>query len=299
MPELFWDWDSHYEISNIKPPELLMGVRKDLLQGDIYIEWFRWIVEQFIEREYLHKAPSFPFVFESIHKEISVLVGMQISDEQKIFLSKHISRLVIDRVSIYHNKKSTRKAISLETKLSLLDIYGKKPRCWLTGYQFTDEAIFNFTEPKSEHLALKLPVYVDRLRPIGLNERDISIEVDHLHPFSQGGADDIGNYRLACGWANKIKSDSTTGYSAAQKHISMGSYSSNGLYYWVLRLIGLRRKCEHPGCNKTIEHNELRVRSSLGKSKLINPLNMQVVCEDHDDLDDRYILASKFKEFVL
>ncbi|MFE8729754.1 hypothetical protein, partial [Aeromonas hydrophila] len=71
------------------------------------------------------------------------------------------------------------------------------------------------------------------------------------------------------------------------------------LYYWVLRLIGLRRKCEHPGCNKTIENCELRVRSSLGKSKLITPLNMQVVCEEHDDLDDRFVLASEFNESVI
>ncbi len=276
-----------------------MGVRKDLLQGDIYIEWFRWIVEQFIDKEYLYNIPSFPFVFERIYKEIGSLVGMQVSSEEIISLSKQVATLVIDRVSVYHSRSLTRKTISIDTKMALLDIYGNKPRCWLTGYQFTDEAIFNFTEPKCEQLPLNLPIYVDRLKPIGLNKRDITIEIDHLHPFSRGGSDDIGNYRLICGWANKIKSNSTTGYSIAQKNIYMGSCSSNGLYYWVLRLIGLRRKCEHPGCNKTIENCELRVRSSLGKSKLITPLNMQVVCEEHDDLDDRFVLASEFNESVI
>jgi hypothetical protein len=277
------------ELSGLKPPELLMGVRTELLQGDITREWCKWIIEQFIDHDFLNSELSFIRVYKEVIICLDMMLGWQIDNDDKLQIAKHISNLVLERVEYIKEEEKQRKNITADIKEELLSIYGDSPRCWLTGYKFSKEAVFNFTASKSDKVELNLPTYVDRYRPIGVNARDLCIEVDHLHPFSLGGKDCIDNYRLICGWANKVKSNHISGYSYGTKVTGKNKLYPKSYYYWVLRVIGLKRKCEFPGCKNDIYNSELTVCSSLGSSKSINPVSMMVVCKDHDTLNDRYL----------
>lgn len=284
-----WDLKNQKELAGLKPPELLMGVRTDLLQGDVSREWCKWIIEQFIDHDFINSEVSFIKIYKEVSKSLTILLGKQIDDDDKILIGKHLSNLVLERVEFIKEEQQRRKGITREIKEELLSIYGASPRCWLTGYKFSKEAVFNFTASKLDKVNLTLPTYIDRYRPIGVKERDISIEVDHLYPFSLGGKDCIDNYRLICGWANKVKSNHVTGYSLGTKPSGKNKLYPKSYYYWVLRTIGLKRKCEVPNCKNNIYNSELTVTSSLGASKSINPVSMMVICKDHDTLNKRYL----------
>lgn len=284
-----WDLKNQKELAGLKPPDLLMGIRTDLLQGDITREWCKWIIEQFIDHEFLISEVSFIRVYKEVSDCLERMLGKQIDNDDKLEISKHISNLVLERIEYIKEEERRRKSITTDIKEELLTIYGTNPRCWLTGYKFSKEAIFNFTASKVDKVELNLPIYVDRYRPIGVVARDIGIEVDHLHPFSLGGKDCIDNYRLICGWANKVKSNHISGYSYGTKVTGKDKLYPKSYYYWVLRVLGLKRKCEVSGCKNDIYNSELTVCSSLGSSKSINPVSMMVVCKDHDTLNDRFL----------
>ena len=292
--DLNWDWSNQTDLASLKPPETLMGVRKDVMQGDITREWCKLIVEQFIDESFLSETCSFAKVYKEVSICVHNLTGMQYTDSDKKNISIHISQLVLERVKVIVEGKRKRSRISALDKTNLLDIYGKEPRCWLTGYKFSKEAIYNFTADKGEQIDLKLPLFVDKYKPIGVIERDIRIEIDHLYPFSLGGDDSLDNFRLICGWANKVKSNHVTGYSLGSKLAHGVNLNPKSNYYWALRLIGLKRKCEVDGCNKTLENSELTVCSIFGRTKNINPLSMKVVCEEHDNLPSRFVKRDLF-----
>ncbi|EPY7206372.1 hypothetical protein ACXEIO_003325 [Klebsiella quasipneumoniae] len=295
-PEGAWDWDMQKEIANIKPPDLLMGVRRDMMHGEIIREWSKWIIEQFIDERNITDDISFPLILSDINQTISELVGKQISSSDKREIVIAISRVVFNRVEQLNRLRAKRASITNQLKCDLLSIYGPRPRCWLTGYQFSDEAIHNFTAKKGEMRDIKLPVFIDKYKPMGLVVRDLTIEVDHLYPFSLGGGDDIQNYRLICGWANKVKSNHISGYSAGTRADITTQLFPKRYYYWVVRLIGMRRKCEVDGCSNNIHNSELTVRSSLGDSKLVTPISMQVVCQHHASLlAGRYVKRSIYE----
>ncbi|WP_068714518.1 HNH endonuclease [Vibrio tritonius] len=293
--ENVWDWENQRELASLKTPDILLGIRKDIIQGDITREWLRWIIEQFVDYSHIGTNCTIVKVYSDIYSCIDKLIGLQENDDYKINISKQLSKLVLSRMEKL-NKSSRRKSISNEVKRDLIDIYssGDSLRCWLTGYEFSPEAIFNFDAPKSERVNLKLPEFVDRLKPIGLNESDLRIEVDHLYPFSLGGKDDIDNYRLICGWANRVKSNHITAYSPGNRLNQNSGFWPRSYYYWLLRLIGLRRKCEYPGCKNNLGNSELTVESIFGPTKNITPASMRVVCREHSVLPNRYIKREDF-----
>jgi hypothetical protein len=295
-PEGTWDWTVQQDISDIKPPDMFMGARRNMMHGEIIREWSKWIIEQFIDEKYISKNIGFTFIFKDVYTTLSSLVGMQVTDCEKKEIAKTISQIVIQRIEQIIALKERRLGISMRTKQDLLSIYGPKPRCWLTGHQFSDEAIHNYTARKSEYRAIKLPTFIDRFKPMGLCARDLSIEIDHLYPYSLGGADEIDNFRLICGWANKVKSNHISAYSVGTRANISDNLFPRKYYYWVVRLIGMRRKCEIQGCSNNIDNSELTVRSSLGNSKIITPISMQVVCQQHaSSLVGRYVNRSAFE----
>lgn len=292
--EMNWDWSNQKDLAELKPPEVLMGVRRDIMQGDISREWCKWIVEQFIDDRFLQKECTFPFVYSEVSECLKLLFGMQYSYDERQEIAIHISNLVIERVGHINAEKKRRSGITKGIKESLLAIYGEQPRCWLTGYKFSQEALHNFTASKNEKLPLILPKYIDKYKPIGVIDRDICIEIDHLYPFSLGGDDSLDNFRLICGWANKVKSNHISGYSKGTRESPKNELHPKRYYYWALRLIGLRRKCEADGCDKTINNAELTVCSSIGPTKIINPISMKVVCREHDTLASRFIKREEY-----
>lgn len=291
-----WDISTQKQLSALKNPDYLIGPRVDLLQGDISREWYKWIVDQFVDKSLLDSNVNYFQIYADVGKCVELLVGNQKDADDKEELTKSISNMVEKRIKFLNSEQQRRKAISTNIKEDLLSIYGQQPRCWLTGLKFSDEALNNFTAKKADKVDLKLPRYVDKYRPIGMNNRGLSIEIDHLFPFSHGGEDNLDNYRLICGWANSVKSNHVTGYSPGTKISGASRLFPNNYYYWVIRSIGLKRKCEIPNCLNNIENSELTVCSHIGDTKAITPVSMRVICKDHDTRGDRYIKRELIKE---
>ncbi|AXT38445.1 hypothetical protein D1814_07060 [Alteromonas sp. BL110] len=299
QPNNNWDISVQKQLSAFKNPDYLIGPRVDLLQGDISREWFKWIVDQFVDKRFFNEKTNFFEIYTDVRDSIELLIGNQKDEDDKQKISELISISVEQRINFLKQDDRNRKNITTTIKEDLLTIYGQEPRCWLTGLKFSQEAVFNFTAKKVDKQPIQLPTFVDRYRPIGTNERDLCIEVDHLFPFSYGGPDDLNNYRLICGWANRVKSNHITGYSTGTKVSGASKLFPTSFYYWVIRTLGLKRKCEVAGCNNNITNSELTVCSQLGSSKAITPVSMKVICKDHDNRENRYIRRDSVKERFL
>jgi hypothetical protein len=106
-------------------------------------------------------------------------------------------------------------------------------------------------------------------------------------PHAEGGSDG-DNLRLACGWCNGHKHAWSTLYQAsgasiATKYAGLGSRSLPQPF-WVVRILGTIRKCEHQsGCDKTSANSELTV-APLNRNGALNPTNLMVTCYDHDPI---------------
>ncbi|MBE0470997.1 MAG: hypothetical protein IBX55_16000 [Methyloprofundus sp.] len=278
------------------PPETLIGSGEYLLYGDITREWGHWIIEQFINQKYLTGTASqfgIAEIYADVMDKIEKLYDHKLSYDDIKLNSRKISKLVYSQVQLFNQASNmqARRSISLEMKENLLNTFGPKPRCWLTGYEFSEEVIENFISSSGKGTTdLVLPRYIDQYLPIGRKARDITIEVDHLYPYSLGGKDELDNYRLVCGWSNAVKSNYITAYSGSSGHLNQNEYYPRSYYYWALRSIGLKRKCEVKGCTNTIENSQLTVCSSWGEDMLITPASMKVVCKEHSiTRHDRYI----------
>ncbi|WP_235501704.1 HNH endonuclease domain-containing protein, partial [Trabulsiella odontotermitis] len=190
-------------------PDPMLGFRRDLLKGDMYREWGRWFIEQFIDAKYLSNNVTYAEIFYDVFLIIDKICGWTYDRNDKQEISGIISKYVLQRIRII-TESYKRKKISLSEKRELLELLGDKPRCWLTGMLFSQEAIDLFLG--RQNATIKLPDYVDKYMPIGLIDRDLKIEIDHLYPFALGGDDSIENFRLICGWANMVKSSQVTMY---------------------------------------------------------------------------------------
>jgi len=296
QPNNNWDLSVQKKLSTLKNPDYLIGPRVDLLQGDISREWCKWIIDQFVDISFFDKSTNYYQIYADVHKSVDFLIGNQKDYDDKKEIARLISNMVEERINLINLEERRRKSISIPIKEDLLGIYGPKPRCWLTGLEFSDEALYNFTAKKVDKVPLTLPLYLDKFRPIGLNDRDLTIEVDHLHPFSYDGEDDLSNYRLVCGWANRVKSNHVTGYSTGTRVNGASKLYPNSFFYWVIRTLGLKRKCEVPGCSNHIANSELTICSHIGDSKAITPVSMKVICKQHDTRANRYVKRNSVKE---
>ena len=158
-----WDWDMQRRMAALKAPDYLLGVRRELLQGDISREWTHWIVEQFFDVDYLNQEATFPKVCGDVQESLDYLVGQQLSDDDKINLSEVITEHLIKKIE-RENTEKRRPPITQKIRKELISIYGDRPRCWLTGYQFSSQAVEKFID--SDPRELPLPLYVDKYMPI-------------------------------------------------------------------------------------------------------------------------------------
>jgi 5-methylcytosine-specific restriction endonuclease McrA len=188
-----------------------------------------------------------------------------------------------------------RRALSRDDKRLLLDISGKPPRCWICGAAFKEVDVDNFLFGRT---ALSdLPRFVDVLRPRGLDERDLSIEVDHVVPFSRGGQDK-GNLALSCGWCNRAKGAYTSIYDVAGQPLR-AQPNSIGLHslpqpFWVVRLLALGEGCTHPdGCELSRHNAELTI-APIREAGALNITNLRVTCFGHDSLGSRRLQPPGF-----
>jgi hypothetical protein len=178
--------------------------------------------------------------------------------------------------------------------LALLDAAGNPPRCWICGYAFDQIAIDSFLISPRHH---SLKTFVDFMKP-RLLQRDYGIEVDHMVPFSQGGGGDA-NLAIACGWCNKTKGARLSLYDVQAQpavfiHPRLG-VTSLPQPFWVVRILALRKRCEHGSCHRQVSTSELTA-TPRNERGAMNPMNLMVTCLEHDRLGSDRLVHRKHVE---
>lgn len=280
-----WSSDFLVEISEKNVPDIVLGNNLSILKSDIHSKWARWFIESMCDPQMFKKdTPTYSQVFSVVYRNICSIFPER-DHSYKISLSESISDVVLNYLYLDQSKIIRRK-LTLKEKLSLIDISGSTPRCWICGYKFRDEAIENFISRTK--YKIPRPLFIDILKPLGLSDRDLQIEVDHVKPFSHGWGDD-DNLRISCGWCNKYKSNCESIYDTygLAKSISICNnlpFCTLPNPFWTIRLLGVNKKCSFKlGCNATNLSSELTVAPIIEYGSL-NPANLRAVCYEHDPL---------------
>jgi hypothetical protein len=193
-------------------------------------------------------------------------------------LAKHVAKLAHGEARLRAANKA-RIPIDRALRRRLLDL-DDQPHCWVCGWRFQPEAIDGFLEQSKE--PPKAPELIDVFKPIGLNPRHLRIEVDHVTPFSRGGADDANNLRLCCGWCNANKSDRSSIYEVpgeARSVESLNPVKALPQPFWVVRILAMA--AENGGLSPKDGELTVALRNPKGA---VNPVNLIVVGYDNDPM---------------
>lgn len=272
------------QLSNFAIPDSILGRRRGILKGDINEQWARWFVESLIDpRTVARDCITYPYLFEEVLKVVENRFSNSKTKPERQLLASISAKIILSlSLNFNHNK---RKPLDIDDKRLLLGISGTPPRCWICGAEFKEEAIENFLFSKKDKFYL--PPFVDILKPRGLVQRDYSIEADHVVPFSKGGSDEM-NLELACGWCNKHKSAFISIYDV-EGSPRVATHNKYGLStlphpFWIIRLLALRRQCEHPdGCDRSVDTDEMTI-VAINKEGALNPSNLRITCYEHDPI---------------
>ena len=283
-----WDNGELRGLGTLEVPDALLGSHRFLLRADIAEHWARWFAESLADptRHTARGATKLRVraeVSESVRGWFGDYSGREL-DEVTRFATDAVWEMV-RRLKV---AAVPRKGLRRDDKLLLLDLASNPPRCWICGAVFSDAAIDNFLDGVGARV--RKPDLVDILKPRGLLEKDLSIEVDHVIPHSKGGGD-AENLRIACGWCNRHKGarssmyDVRTDYEIRQRK-GKGTRQFSGVSvpqpFWTVRLLGVTRACEHrEGCSNTADDSELTVYPVRERGAM-NPVNLRVTCRDHD-----------------
>jgi 5-methylcytosine-specific restriction endonuclease McrA len=290
--ENVWQLNSLSAIANHRIPDVVTGIQDTLLRADMTTLWTQWFLESICDPErFVERYPCYGHIVHAVNAEApSVFVNVDINKRAE--LVKQISRLINDEVRRRQSRKRT--AFDLRIKQYLWDVYGSEHRCWICGYQFSRWAIDKFLE-RTISEELRIPQFIDYLKPHGLNKRDFQIEIDHVFPFAEGGDEKPENLRLACGWCNSHKAGRLSIYDVAAQplialHPQKGTVSIPHPF-WVVRVLSLRRHCEHEkGCSKALENSELTVTPRHPDGSM-NPTNLRVTCIEHDPIGSARLVS--------
>ena len=283
--ENVWQLNSLSAIANHRIPDVVTGKQDALLRADMTILWTQWFLESICDPErFVQRYPCYGHIIHAVNAEIPFIFAT-VDSNKRAELVQQISRLINNEVRRRQIRKRT--VFDRRTKQYLWDVYGSEHRCWICGYQFSKWAIDKFLE-RTNSEELRIPQFIDYLKPHGLSKRDFQIEIDHVFPFAEGGDEEPGNLRLACGWCNTHKAGRLSIYDvAAQPFVAMHPYEgmvSIPHPFWVVRLLSLRRHCEYEkGCSKNLENSELTITFRYPNGSM-NPTNLRVTCLEHDPI---------------
>lgn len=285
-PASAWDYDSLVKIAAPAPAELL-GDQEALLRGDQHRLWLRWYMEGLASP--LRLANAAPKVTRlEVFADVSARVGQLhpgIDRKRLELLADNVTTHLWAEIERLH-RGSKRDTAGRATRLALIQST-TVPRCYICGYAFSQEACDAFLGVKGAS-AVRLPDLVDVLQPIGLSDRDLGIEVEHVVPVAAGGHGQ-SNLRLSCGWCNKYKSSRISIYEATfmAPRVSQFSVGPHKLHelphpFWTIKVLATRKRCNHiEGCDHTAETSQLHV--ALGDWKgSPNPTNLTIYCTEHD-----------------
>ncbi|WP_028324753.1 HNH endonuclease [Desulfatirhabdium butyrativorans] len=271
-------------LAALQVPENVLGRRRSLLRADINEQWAIWFIESLADpRRYAGNDVSYAFLFRDVLTVVDQRFHTFTKPEKKRIAST-VARILQQRVLAFQAKRQ-RQPVSRSEKISLIELAGSSPRCWLCGWQFTKEAIDNFIQQGRREIPL--PKFIDFLKPRGLKQRDLSIEIDHVVAHVHGGENE-GNLRLACGWCNRYKSALTSIYDVEgrPRQVKPNNLGINSLPqpFWIVRLLATERVCEHPeGCDCSADDSEMTI-APICNGGALNPSNLRVTCYSHDNL---------------
>lgn len=289
----YWRKKDLDELSAARLPDIIMARNETVLRADAHSLWFRWFIQGICNplRYVDDDKKSMAHVMSDTIPRIDHLYPDEPEDERRDLaagIAKHVMAEVLRRRGI---KRTF--ATKIE-KYDLVNDAGGKPRCWVCGYLFSQAAIDKFMglAPGS---VLPLPNFVDVFRPRGIFERDIRIEVEHIVPVAGGGGGK-NNLALSCGWCNKSKGANSSLYDtdvqARRAEFTLSGVRWHELPnpFWVVRLMAIRARCEHPGgCVETKSTAELFIAPTHHHGSP-NPSNLHVYCAKHDPYAvDRFV----------
>lgn len=290
-----WEEEAIRRLAALVIPDGLEATMSWLIDADAKALRARWFLESLVDPSSSAASPdslSYPHIYNLILAAVRKRAPDLLPDEQKRVarrLGSLFRKLAESRV------RSPRSGFGRETKLLLRELYDG---CWICGARFPEwaDALFLGREPRATPTGLS---YVDFLKPRGLKDHDLRIEVEHVRPLALGGGNDEENLRLSCGWCNRVKSANqllfdSQGTCTRFEHPTLG-FVSLPRSFWVVRILGVRGRCEHSdGCDATSKTHELTV-APRHESGSPNPSNLMVVCLEHDPLrTSRLIPASEF-----
>ncbi|MFF8764928.1 HNH endonuclease [Nocardiopsis dassonvillei] len=261
-----------------------MGNRGWLLRGDLLTVWGRWFIESLVDLAPFEVNPELHIghLHLPIKKYIDSVSPHSPLDERKQH-AKVLTKFAWQIVSARRYKK--RFPIGSALREELWALGQPKPRCYLCGFCFSDEARDKFLN--SSRSAPSPPKLVDFTRARGARASQLCVEVDHVQPVVEGGKTSIENLRLACGWCNSVKNRYTNIYDTVPWSIGIFDHPALGPVtqpqpLWILRTVATRRRCEAPeGCSVRIEQSEL-FAGPRNPGGALTPVNVAVYCEQHD-----------------
>ncbi len=277
-----WNAGSLGQLASLQVPERLLGQQRSLLRADINEQWARWFVGSLADPgRYARQRASYPQIFEDVFRTVQMRFRYLNKPERKE-LASAVARILLGFVLRLQASRN-RQSLSSSDRARLLDFAGRSPRCWICGARFVDTAVENFRYQEGN--AIPRPSFVDILKPRGLLPRDLSIEVDHIVPHSEGGGEE-DNLALACGWCNRHKRAYTSIYDVEGRPRAAGSNafgaSSLPQPFWTVRLLAAVRTCEHPdGCTRSADNADVTV-APVHETGTMNPVNLRVTCYEHD-----------------
>jgi len=296
-PEAAWNYGEVTKLASLQLPDTVFGDDESLLKGDQHRLWLRWFLEGLASPHILAGDPNNGRleVFNVVFRRITQLYST-IDHFRRYSLANKLTDLLF--ADVQRIRRSTHRDYASKATRTALISASPAPRCYLCGYVFSQEACDAFRQVKGSN-PVRLPALVDILRPRGLKDREIKIEIEHIVPVASGGSGQT-NLRLACGWCNIYKSSKVSLYEAAfmparTSAFFVGTHRLHELpqRFWTVRLLALKGKCQHQaGCSATAADAELFIalRDWSGSP---NPTNLAVYCERHDPVAaDRMLPAA-------
>lgn len=274
-----WSGDGLRSIARLQVPDRVLGNMGDVLRGDAHRQWASWFLGTICDvdacaREGKSYAYIFADVFDCIRSTMTELGSLEIKE-----LAGQIAKLVHGEARRREGNRS-RAPVDITLRRQLVDLGDGKPHCWVCGWRFQQGAIDRFLDLSAG--LPEAPALIDVFKPIGLNPRHLRIEVDHVTPFSRGGADGTDNLRLCCGWCNMHKSDRSSIYEVSgEARAAKGTNPGRDLPqpFWVVRILAM--EAERGGLSPKDGELTVALRNPRGA---VNPANLIAVTYESDPM---------------
>jgi 5-methylcytosine-specific restriction endonuclease McrA len=265
-------------------PEETHGMAGAILRDDFNYALARW----FIRALHAPADPNRP-PYAAVQERVKGLLRARFAHASELDLQTGASRLarLIVEADVFAARSTRKKEVSVAERFQLLA--HAEQCCEICGYRFPEEIIKQFINGEKQG-GVTYPLY-DYLKQTRLSSKHSQIEIDHIHPLAKGGADDLSNLQLLCGFCNLAKRDRLTlfdvGIGGVEiKHPKLGTTVLSSRFLVVRVLVGGR--CFK--CGLAARERELTIApiSLIGE---INPSNVRATCYECDPIHQYRFVA--------